>query len=434
MLHKHFSLFLALRYLKPKRTFVSVITLISIAGVTLGVTILLLVLAVMTGFDREIKERILSFEPHMLLTGDYPVDLWPDLILELKKIPDVEEVTPYVQGQVILEFNNRRLAPNIRALEPSAGGQFERMKELVVDGEFNLDGDTAVVGLSLAKGLGIEIGDIITVYSPKNIDELFGAIDELEAEQAEGKDGGQAVDHLKNMILPVELEVSGIFDSGRFDFNSEVIFIPLFIGQELYNLGPAVHGLAVQTADPYRAHQVKTAFLETGRPGLQAYTWMDMNQHMFSAVEMERKMMFFLLFFIMIVAGFCIMNTMITVTVQKRREIGLLKGLGAQIGQIVWVFLSQGIVVGIIGTVSGLIAGGLLIRYRNHVINWLANTFHITIFPEDVYLLGELPAKVVPSDVVAICTAAFISCALAALLPAYAAARLDPAKALRNDQ
>lgn len=435
---KNFSLFLALRYLKPKRTFVSVITLISVFGVTLGVTILLLVISVMTGFEHEIKEKILGFEPHILVVGDRALDFWPDLVARLREIPSVGECTPYVQGQVILEFDagegTRRLAPKIRAIEPDEGPQFERMKELVVEGEFDLSGDTAVVGLALAEGLGIRQGDVITVYSPKNMDELLDAIGRVEERERAGEDTGAAIEELKSMILPIELEVSGIFDSGRYDFNGEFIFVPLHIGQELYSLGPAVHGLAVQTSDPYSAHETKSAILELGESGYETFTWMDINRPMFSAVDMERRMMFFLLFFIIIVAAFCIMNTMITVTVQKRREIGLLKALGAQIRQIVWVFLGQGMIVGFAGTVTGIIAGLILVRYRNAVLNWLAGTFNISIFPADVYLLNELPAIVVPNDVLIISIGAFVICSLAALVPAYAAARLDPARALRNDQ
>ena len=433
---KNFSLLLALRYLKPKRTFVSVITLISIIGVTLGVTILLIVISVMTGFELEIKDKILGFEPHLLVANDTLLYNWPELETGIKELDGVEDCTPFVQGQVILEFDRQRRAPKIRAIEPSDGPQFEMLKSLVSNGagEFDLTGDTAVIGGALADSLNVDIGDIITIYSPKNMEEILDAIEDVENAENAGEDTSSVMRNLKGMVLPLELEVTGIFESGKYDFDNEFIFVPLFIGQELYSLGPAVHGLAIQIADPYLAHEIKTEILSHTDPSIIVHTWMEMNRQIFGAIDMERRIMFFLLFAIIIVAAFCIMNTMITVTVQKRREIGLMKALGAQIQQIVWIFLGQGMIVGSAGTIIGIVVGLLLVHFRNPVLDWLSNTFGLTIFPADIYLLGDLPAKVVPADVVIISIGAFLICSIAALLPAYAAARLDPAKALRNDQ
>jgi lipoprotein-releasing system permease protein len=171
-------------------------------------------------------------------------------------------------------------------------------------------------------------------------------------------------------------------------------------------------------------------FLE---PPQFAQTWIDMNSQYFEAVRLERTVMFFLLFFIVVVAAFGIMSTLITVTVQKRREIGIVKALGATIWQIIWVFLGQGTVIGFFGTLTGLGLGMTLIRYRNGVARWLASTLHIEIFPRQVYQFSEIPAQIVPQDVWVICISAFLICSLAALIPAYFAARLDPVKALRYE-
>jgi lipoprotein-releasing system permease protein len=168
-------------------------------------------------------------------------------------------------------------------------------------------------------------------------------------------------------------------------------------------------------------------------PNEYAQTWIEMNRQYFDAVRLERTVMAFLLFFIVVVAAFGIMNTLITVTVQKRREIGIMKAVGATIGQIMGVFLFQGMVVGVFGTLTGLGLGMTLIRFRNEFSQWLAHTLHIEIFPREVYQFSEIPAEVIPSDVVKICIAAFIICSLAALIPAYFAARVDPVKALRYE-
>jgi lipoprotein-releasing system permease protein len=207
--------------------------------------------------------------------------------------------------------------------------------------------------------------------------------------------------------------------------------VPVHIGQELYGLEDALHGITVKTVDPYAAEGIKNDMLRFLKPPEFAQTWIDMNSQYFEAIRLERTVMFFLLFFIVIVAAFGIMNTLITVTVQKTREIGIMKAIGANIWQIVWVFLAQGMVVGLFGTLAGLGLGMLLIRFRNEFSQWLGNTMGIEVFPRQIYQFSQIPAEVIPRDVAIICIGAFIICSVAALIPAYFAARLDPVKALR---
>src|SRR5205085_2881122 len=163
--------------------------------------------------------------------------------------------------------------------------------------------------------------------------------------------------------------------------------VPLYIGQELYDLGDSLHGITVRTDDPYGADRVKESLDQFIEPPVFAQTWTEMNHQFFEAVRLERNVMFFLLFFIVVVAAFGIMSTLITVTVQKRREIGIVKALGANISQIIWVFLGQGTVVGLFGTLTSLGLGMTLIRYRNGVAHWLASTLHIEIILHKVYQL-----------------------------------------------
>lgn len=426
-----FSLFLALRYLKPKRTYVSIITLISIIGVMLGVTVLILVISVMTGFDRELRRKVIDWDAHILVSTDDVLRDWRDLTVKIRNTPDVVATAPYVQGPVIVEFQNRRLAPMIRGIDPAEEEKVVPLRKFVKYGELNLEGESAVVGIELARKLGLNLGDKFTVYSPGNLSEVMDGIKSLE--KAKGAEERKAVDKLREVVLPKELTVTGIFETGHYLHDSEFIIVPLFVGQELYGLGDSLHGITVRTTDPYGAEKVKAELQKFLPPADYAQTWIDMNKQFFEAVRLERTVMFFLLFFIIIVAAFGIMNTLITVTVQKTREIGIMKAIGANIWQIVWVFLGQGVVVGVFGTVTGLGLGMLMIRYRNEFSQWLASTLHIEIFPRQVYQFSEIPAEIVPRDVAIICIGAFVICWIFALLPAYRAARLDPVKALRYE-
>lgn len=424
-----FSLFLALRYLKPKRTFVSVITVISVLGVTLGIAVLIIVISVMTGFDKELQRKVLGFDAHLILKNNQTLRDWRGLDEEVAKVPGVIATAPFIQGPVIVDFNGRVLTPKIRGIEIQRELKIADLKSMIKQGTHEMRSDQCLVGLDFAQELGLIIGDKITVYAPRNIGDVLNLIERVRKDRNDTK----ALDELKEVVLPVELEVVGIFESGRYAYDSEYVLTPLHIGQELYGLGDDIHGISIRTIDPYALDPIIHAIDPHLPAGSDLWSWMDMNKQLFDAVRLERNTMFVILFFIVIVAAFCVMNTLITVTVQKRREIGIMKALGATPTQIVWVFLSQGMIVGIFGNATGLAVGMALVRWRNEFKEFLANALGIEIFPPGIYQFSQIPAEVVPKDVAVICISTFIICALAALVPAWTAARLDPVKALRYE-
>ena len=426
---KNFSLFLAMRYLKPKRTFLSIITLISILGVTLGIMVLILVISVMTGFEQELRRKVIGFDPHVVVTSGGVLEDWENTAATVKQDPDVVAVAPFVLGPVIAQYQNRRLAPKIRGVDPEQERGVVDITPFIIEGEYDLEGSKTIVGSELARELGVTVGETLTIFSPGNFQEILSEIDRLE------KTGGKPEDisSLKQLILPTELEVTGIFESGRYLYDSEFLIVPLHIGQELYNLGPAAHGLAVKTKDPYLADKVRNDLNSRLDSPAYSMSWMDMNKQIFDAIRMERQVMFFILMFIILVAAFGIMNTLITVTVQKTREIGVMKALGARTNQIVGVFLAQGMVVGVFGTLIGLGLGISLTQYRNEANHFLSRALGVEVFPASVYQFSEIPAEIVASDVAIICLSAFVICSVAALIPAWFAAKLDPVKALRHE-
>jgi lipoprotein-releasing system permease protein len=428
-----FSYFIALRYLRPKRTFLSVITLISIIGVVLGISVLIIVISVMTGFERELERKVIGFEAHITISPEPNSFLsnWREAMKVAEKVPGVIGVTPTTLEPVIIEFRQSRMTVQVRGLDPSLGSdQVIGLKSALIAGKFDLNGDKCVLGSELAGILGIEVGDKVTIYSGGNPNHIIDLLKEAQ-DHPDNKDSIQkAID----LIVPTELEVTGIYSTGRYLYDSSYVIAPLNIGQELYGLGDAVHYVLVKTSNPYSVDGITSQLnRELGQlnPPLHAVSWIEQNREYLDALRVERTTMFFILTFVVIVAAFGIMSTLITTTVQKTREIGVMKALGATMGQILWAFLAQGILVGFFGTLIGLGTGIFLVQYRNQVRDLLASTFHIQLFPASVYQFSKIPAEIVPHDVTVICISGFVICTVAALIPAFFAARLDPVKALR---
>jgi lipoprotein-releasing system permease protein len=433
-----FSYFIALRYLRPKRTFLSVITLISIIGVVLGISVLIIVISVMTGFERELERKVIGFEAHITISpgpNSFLIN-WRDAMKVAEKVPGVIGVTPTTQEPVIVEFKPpgapaTRMTVVVRGLDPSLGSdQVIGLKSAIISGKFDLNGDKCVLGSELAGSLGLEVGDKLTLYSGGNPNHI---IDLLKQAQ-DHPDNKESIQKAIDLIVPTELEVTGIYSTGRYLYDSSYVIAPLNIGQELYGLEDAVHNVLVKTSNPYSVDRITAQLnreLEQLNPPLHAVSWIEQNQEYLDALRVERTTMFFILTFVVIVAAFGIMSTLITTTVQKTREIGVMKALGATMGQMLWAFLAQGILVGFFGTLIGLGTGIFLVQYRNQVRDFLGSAFHIQLFPASVYQFSEIPAEIVPHDVAVICISGFVICTVAALIPAFFAARLDPVKALR---
>ncbi|WP_042725766.1 FtsX-like permease family protein [Chthoniobacter flavus] len=427
-----FSLFLALRYLRPKRTFVSVITVISVLGVILGVMVLIVVISVMTGFERTLQKAILGFEPHLRVTNGEIMRNWREVMgkIDNGKIPGLVAVAPYVQGPVLVEHEGRVNPAILRGIDVEAEEKLIDLKKFVI-GTVDMPLDSVIVGKELAMDLGANIGDEITIYAPGNI---HGILQEIQRESDDPNAKPKTLAELKgDVVFPAPMKIVGLINSGRNSVDSSTLLVPLTNAQALYELKDGVHGLSVNTTNPYDVRTTKR-LIDQALDG-KAFTtsWFDENRERFEAIDMERHVMFIILFFIVLVAAFGIMNTLITVTVQKKREIGIMKALGARTSQIVWVFLWQGMFVGALGTVGGLVTGMTVLYYRNPFRDWLSSTLHIQVFPPGIYEFEGIPAEIVPHDVAVICIGAFLLCSLAALAPAYAAARLDPVKALRED-
>jgi len=419
-----FELFLALRYLRPKRTFVSVITLISVIGVTLGVAVLIIVISVMSGFDRQLRDKILGFNAHLKIfrTQNAPMTDYPGVMKAVSANKQVKAAAPFVMGQVLIKTepdagNPRVAGPWVRGIEPRFETNVSSLATNIVQGAFDLQGDSVLIGIDLAHNLGLRVGDRIVIYSPRNMEEM-----EKQASKTNGV-----------IVLPPDFVVRGIFDVGYYEYNASVIAISLENAQELYELEDGVHGLLVMLDDPFKAEKVRSELYQMLGPGYFISTWAEENASILSALVVEKKVMFIVMFFTTVVAAFGIMNSLITFVVQKTREIGMLKALGAARAQILWLFLSQGLVVGVVGVVTGFILSMMAVSYRNEFLHLMRDWTGLELFPASIYQFTELPALIVPSDIAIICGSALVMCVLAGLIPAWIASRLRPVQALRYE-
>jgi lipoprotein-releasing system permease protein len=404
-----FPLFLALKYLRPRRSFISVVTVISVVGVLLGVAILVIVLSVMTGFDNMWREKILSFKPHLTVTSVYGVLQDEGRVCEqVQRVPGVTGAAASIETRVLLQFRGRTMAPVVVGVSQDGAARVSRVPQHIVRGGFAVEGEQAVVGVDLAGQLRLSVGDKLLVYSPLNVlspDELY---------------------------LPEELAVSGIFDMGMRDYDSGFVLTSLEVARELVGLERGVHAVYVMTDDPFRFEEYAEAVRDALGPGYDVRTWKEVDSVLFAALSHEKTMMFVLLVFITIVAIFCVTNTLIVITVQKTREIGLLKALGFPSRRIMAAFVWHGWIQCLVGIGAGIGAGLLVLHNLKGIVRMLTS-FDIEVFPKEIYGLSEIPWSTSFWELANIALFVMLFCTLSSVLPAYRAARLDPVEALRHE-
>lgn len=430
-----FELLLALRYLRPKRTFVSIITLISVLGVALGVAVLIIVISVMSGFDHDLRGKILGFNSHLKIYAldklgqTEPMNNYADVMRLVSTNKDVVGVSPFVLGQVLVETEpadtnvqqSLTWAPYLRGVDPNTEGSVSVLPKRIIEGETNLavalSGRGVIVGMDFAQNMKLSIGDPIAIFSPNDLKKM---------RESYGKTNEEA-------FLPDDYTVTGIFNVGYFDYDANVIAVSLANAQDLYDLDDSVHGLMVMLRDPYQATAVSNELTAALGPNYGVSTWMQENSVILGALLVEKNVMFYILFFIVFVAAFGITCTLITFVMMKTGEIGLMKAVGASDKQVMLVFVTQSLAISVVGIVMGVCLGLFAIYIRNDFLHFMNRLTGFELFPASLYGFGELPAVVSPRDLLIICIGSLCICLLSTILPARHASKMKPVEALRYE-
>jgi lipoprotein-releasing system permease protein len=388
--------------------------------------VLIIVISVMTGFDKQLQERLLGFDSHMkifqrnLNTGaPEPLNDWQELVKIIRQNPAVAGVAPTVFSKVMIETQPNSgpgliEAPIVRGIAPEFESTVSDVLDDVVFGEPDLEGKTMLVGADFASVLGLRVGDRLAVYSHHALRRM-----------KESKGG--------ELVPADDFLITGIFDAGMFDYNYNVVITDLGNAQDLLGYEDAVSAVAIRLKDPMEVSAVRAELQLKLGAGYRIRTWMEDNRTILTALQVEKNMMFYILFFIMIVAAFGIMNSQITFVVQKTKEIGMLKALGTSRLSIVILFLTQSFVVGVFGVSVGFGMGILMLKYRNEFLDLMNHWTGLELFPASTYQFSRLPAVIDSGDITIICGSALIICVLAGVIPAWTAARLRPVQALRNE-
>ena len=413
--------FIGLRYLKAKRkqTFISIITVISIAGVMVGVMALIVVLAVMSGFEKTLKEKILDTQAHLHLmkATQEGMDHYKEVTKKVEEVKGVVSAAPFIISQVMLSSESNVFGVVLKGIDPEREGRVTKLANNLKAGRLqdltdNRGGDPPgiILGVELAKHLAVSLNDPIQVISPLGTVTPMGMMPKMK-----------------------RFRVKGIFYSGMYEFDNTIAYVSLESAQTFFSMGDRVSGIEIKTDNIYHVGEIGREIRR--KMGFPFWTrdWMEMNRNLFSALKLEKIAMFIILVLIVLVAAFNIISTLIMVVMEKNKDVAILKSMGASSRSILKIFIIEGGVIGVVGTILGTILGLGAAFNLEKITDFVEKLFGFKILSSDVYYIDKLPSQVNPLDVTLIVLTTILISLLATLYPSWRASKLDPAEALRYE-
>lgn len=414
-MYKPLALFMGLRYTRSRKKnhFVSFISLSSMLGIGLGVTVLITVLSVMNGFDEQIHNRFFGMAPEITVTGPGErIDNWPELAKKIQTIPEIKALAPYVGGQGLLVHEGQVLPIILTGVMPDKEENITHLKDKLLAGSIaDLNHFGMILGKGLADSLGVMIGDKVTVMIPQATVTPAGMVPRFK-----------------------RFTVVGVFSAGSgFNFDTKMAFINIEDAQKLLQLGNDVSGIKMKINDVYQAPELSERLSHLLGEQYQVGNWTQSFGSFFEAVKMEKNMMFLILLLIIAVAAFNLVSSLVMVVNDKQAEIAILRTIGATPSIILWTFIVQGMMVGIVGTFFGLVGGLLLANNATSIVNHLQTWFHFKVLSSSIYFVDYLPSKIMFADLWRVCVMALLMSFFATIYPAWRASKTIIAEALHYE-
>jgi lipoprotein-releasing system permease protein len=411
-----YELFIGLRYTRSRQRtrFISVISLISIVGIALGMTVLITVLSVFNGFQREVRTRMLSAVAHIQVSDiNERLSDWRAVAEAVKQHPDVKAVAPYVTAQGLLTSGGNVHGAFLRGIVPELEDTVDDLSRNMRTGELSAlkPGEFGVIlGDALARQLGVVRGDVIVLVAPQGQVTPAGVIPRLR-----------------------QFTVVGTFNVGHYEIDSTLALIHMEDAQRLYRMGTDVSGVRVKLDDLFSAPRVARELLPLLQPNNTVLDWTKMNATYFRAVDLEKRMMSLLLFFIIAIAAFNLVSSLFMVVKEKNADIAILRTLGASPGGVLRVFLIQGVLIGFVGVLFGIVFGIIGALNVDTIVSFVEHVFGFKFLPQEVYQISDLPSELHAQDVIVTAITAFVLASLATVYPSWRASKVNPAEALRYE-
>ncbi|MGP0566513.1 lipoprotein-releasing ABC transporter permease subunit [Nitrospina sp. 32_T5] len=413
------------RYLCSRKShkFISLITFISVGGVALGVMALIVVIAVMSGFSKNLRDKILGTNSHIVVTSFEREGIahYEKIVSTVKEVEQVKAAAPFILKQVMLTYGQRTSGVVIRGVDPKREGDISDLEKNMVEGKLenlagtapsksNIHRQGIILGVELSRSLGASVGDVIGMLAPSVRMTPLGVIPNIKM-----------------------VQVVGLFQSGMYEYDANLAFVSIESAQKLFNMKGTVTGVEIKVEDIDLAWKTAESIQKKLEFPYITRDWMQMNKNLFSALKLEKITMFIILILIILVAAFNIISTLFMVVMEKSKDIAILKSMGATGGSIMKIFSMQGLIIGLVGTGLGVVAGFTIVPNLNEIVGFIESMFSIQAFPSDVYYLDRLPSEIQYFDSFLIIVFSILICFAASLYPAWRAARLDPVDGLRYE-